>query len=211
MKKILSYILLFICTVMVLFIALVVSSKIPHSAIEKNLKESTKLYRKTAGIYRIKENHRYSHIHYFADVRKLNIIYCLDSEKPIESSLWARYYQIIKRDTNVDFINLVDESKEPNNQYLRYWHGCIAILRPLLTLFNMEQIYLINKIILSILGIILTTMLYKKLKKLAIIFLLALILVASWYVPLCIEYSVTFYIMLITSMIAIKIENNKKK
>ena len=102
MKKILSYILLFICTVMVLFIALVVSSKIPHSAIEKNLKESTKLYRKTAGIYRIKENHRYSHIHYFADVRKLNIIYCLDSEKPIESSLWARYYQIIKRDTNVE-------------------------------------------------------------------------------------------------------------
>ena len=210
MKKILGYIAVFICIAMILFLALVISSKIPHSAVEPNIKGSVEFYKKKAGIYKIKVGHRYSYIHYFADMRKLNIIYCLDSDNAINSTMWARYYQIIKADTNKDFIDLVEKSKKPNNQYLRYWNGCMLFLRPLLTIFNMEQIYLINKIILSVLALMLIIMLFKKLKKLAIIFALALIMVASWYVPFCIEYSVTFYIMFITSIIAIKIDSNKK-
>ena len=209
MKIILNYITIFILTILILFIALVVSTKIPRSAIEDNLKESVEFYKKRAGIYRIKNKHIYSYIHYFADTRKLNIIYCADSEKPIESVLWAKYYQEIKMDSNKDFIELVENPKEPNTQYLRYWNGCMLFLRPLLTIFNMEQIYLINKIILSILALMLIVMLFKKSKKLAFIFLLSLILVSSWYVTFCIEYSVTFYVMFISSIITLQIENNK--
>ena len=51
--------------------------------------------------------------------------------------------------------------------------------------------------------------LFRKSKKISFIFLASLILTASWYVPYCIEYSVTFYIMFITTIIAIKINNNK--
>ena len=46
MKKILNYIILFILTILVLFSALVVSSAIPHSAVEENLKESVEFYKK---------------------------------------------------------------------------------------------------------------------------------------------------------------------
>lgn len=208
-KKILKYLFIFVLTLMILFTALTVSSTIPRSAIEEKLKESAEFYKTKFGIEKIKNERKYSYIHYFADTRKLNIIYCIDSEKPIESTLWSNYYLVTKADMNKDFIDLIENSLEPNTQYLRYWNGCMLFLRPLLTIFNMEQIYLLNKILLSVLSLILIIMLLKKSKKLAFIFLLALILVASWYVSFCIEYSVTFYIMLITSMIAIKIDEGK--
>lgn len=54
MKKILIYITIFIYTILILFLALVISSRIPHSAIQDNLKESVNFYKKRAGIYRIK-------------------------------------------------------------------------------------------------------------------------------------------------------------
>ena len=209
MKKILMYIIITISTIMVLFIALVISSKIPHGAIKDNVKESVEFYKTKAGIYRIKNKKIYSYIHYFADIRKINIIYCLDSNKAIESSMWAKYYQNIKKDTNKDLIDLVENSREPNTQYLRYWNGIMIILRPLLIVFNMKQIYLINIILLTSLILILCIILLKLSKKIAGIFLFALIMVSSWYVPLCIEYSVTFYIMIITSILALKIDNKK--
>ncbi len=208
MKKILNYVLIFIFTLFILFIALAVSSKIPRSAIEENLKESTEFYKKRAGIYRIKNKHIYSYIHYFADTRKLNIIYCLDSDKPIESMLWSKYYQTIKMDTNKEFIDLVEKSEKPTTQYLRYWNGCMLFLRPLLTFLNMEQIYLLNEVFLAILTLVLIAMLLKKSKKAAFIYIISLILVACWYIPLCIEYSVTFYVMTIASIIAIKIDSS---
>ena len=210
MKKVLNYIIIFILTLFILFFALVVSSMIPRSAIEPKIIESVEFYKKRAGLHEIEKDHIYSYIHYYADTRKLNILYFTDSENPTESILWSKYYQEIKADTNSNFINAVEKNKEPNEQYLRYWNGCLLVLRPLLTIFNMEQIYLINIILLSILALVLIYMLFKKSKKLAFIFFIASILVASWYVPLCIEYSVTFYIMLIASIIAIKIDKNKK-
>ena len=52
MKKILGYIAVFICIAMILFLALVISSKIPHSAVEPNIKGSVEFYKKKAGIYK---------------------------------------------------------------------------------------------------------------------------------------------------------------
>ena len=210
-KIILNYLIVFIITLSILFVLLAVSSMIPRNSIEEKLHESISFYNKNDGIHRIKNKRIYSYIHYFSDTRKLNIIYCLDSNNPIESMLWSKYYQEIKKDVNIDFINVVEKSKEPNTQYLRYWNGCMLVLRPLLTIFNMEQIYLTNKILLSILALILFIRLFIKSKKLAIIFILALILVSSWYVPFCIEYSVTFYIMIITSLIAIKMDEKNNE
>ena len=210
MNKVFKYTTIFTLGVLIIFFALVVSSKIPHSAIEENLKESAEFYKTKAGVYRIKNKKIYSYIHYYADTRKLNIMNYIDSEKPIESTLWAKYYQVIKKDTNTDFIDAVENHRDPNVNYLRYWNGCMLFLRPLLTIFNMEQIYLLNKILLSMLSLVLLVVLFKKSKKLAFIFLLALILVSSWYVTFCIEYSVMFYVMIITSMIAMQIDSNKK-
>ena len=206
MNKVLKYIIIFIVTVSILFFSLVLSAMIPRSAIEKNIKESLIFYKKHMGIERIIPNRVDTYIHYYADTRKLNILYNMDSDHPIESVLWDKYYQVLYMDVNRDFITTVEKNKEPNINYLRYWNGCILFLRPLLTIFKMDTIYLINKILLGILALILLVLLFLRSKKLAIIYLLSLIATTSWYASYCIEYSVMFYVMFITSIVTLLID-----
>ena len=205
-KNIIKYIIVFVVTVFVLFGSLVLTAMIPKSAIEKNIKESLNFYKKHNGIYRIIYKRYDTYIHYYADTRKLNVLYNIEPKDPVRSVLWSKYYQKAYIDSNVDFINEVERSEEPNTNYLRYWNGCMVFLRPLLTIFKMDTVYLINIIILSILALILLVLLFLRSKKLAIIFIISLILTSCWYVPICIEYSVMFYVMIITSILTLLID-----
>lgn len=210
MKKVLNYIIIFVITVLILFFSLVATSMIPRSKIEKKLIESAEYYKTVQGIEKINFKRLDTYIHYYADTRKLNIIYNIDSKHPIKSTLWSKYRLITRMDSNLDFICTVEENLKPNTNYLRYWNGVMMFVRPLLVLFNMKQIYLINMIVLSILTLILLVLLFLKFKKLAIIFLISLILTSSWYVTYCLEYSVMFYVMIITSIIALLIDKKDK-
>ena len=125
--------------------------------------------------------------------------------------MWARYYETVKVDVNNDFIKVVEKDKEPNQQYIRYWHGSMVILRPLLVFFNFEQILLINKITMWILAIILLVILFKNSKPLAVAYIISMVMIAFPIVPMCLEYTWTFYIMLIASILAILIEKKGDK
>lgn len=209
MKKIIKYICIYVITAIMCIIALVGTAKIPKSAIEQSIKESADYYKKVDGIERVIKDKEYSYLHYYADSMLLNIIYCIDTNKPLESVMISKYYEKIYADVNYDFIQLVEEGKEPNQQYLRYWHGSMAIIRPMLTVFNIEQIYIINTIIIFLLIILLMFILIKKYKALALAFFIGLIMIAIPFVPTCLEYTWTIIIMLITSIIGIKIEKDK--
>lgn len=210
-KNILKYIIIYLITVSMLFSLLSLSSKIPKSSIQKNIEESVTFFKANAGIEEKLKRREYTSIHYYADSVLLNIIYCIDSQKPIESIMWSKYYKEVNADINNDFIKAVEEDKEPNDQYLRYWHGSMLILRPLLTILNVEQIYLVNKIVMYGLAIALFILIFRKSKKVAMIFLISMIMIAFPMVPYCLEYSWTFYIMLIISIIAILIEDKGNK
>lgn len=211
MKKILKYSIIYISTVSILFGLLILSSKIPKSSIQKNIEASVLFFKENAGVEEKLKRREYTTIHYYADSVLLNIIYCIDSQNPVESTMWSKLYKNVNADINNDFIEVVEENKEPNEQYLRYWHGSMSIIRPLLIVLNIEQIYLINKIIMYGLAIVLLILIFQKSKKVAIIFLISMIMVAFPIVPYCLEYSWTFYIMLITSIIAILIEKKGNK
>ena len=209
LKKLIKYIGIFFVTIFVLFSLLVISSKIPKSSIEKNMQESAEFYKNKRGIENI--DHLYNILHYYADSMILNIIYNIDSDNPIESTLWANYYQTRYADINDDFVRSVKFHREGNTQYVRYWHGSMMIIRPLMTFLNIEGIYILNNILLYILCIILFIMLVKKSKNLAIAYLLAMIMIVFPTVGNCLEYSYTFYIMFIASIIAISIEKKGDK
>lgn len=209
MKKIIKYIYIYVITVIICITALVETAKIPKSSIEQSIKESVEYYKRVDGIERIIKDKEYSYLHYYADSILLNIIYCIDTNKPLESVMISKYYQEIYADVNYDFIQLVEESKEPNQQYLRYWHGSMSIIRPMLTVFNIEQIYIINTIIIFALIIFLMFILIKKYKPLALAFLIGLVMITIQFVPACLEYSWTIIIMLIASIIGIIIEKDK--
>ncbi|MGN1301939.1 MAG: hypothetical protein ACI4U9_05425 [Clostridia bacterium] len=210
-KLIIKYIMIFSVVLAILFSCLALTSCIPKSCIEENLKESVELFKQNGGVEQLVKRREYTYLHYYADSILLNIIYCMDTNKSIESTMWAKYYETIYADINNDFIEVVEQQKEPTQQYLRYWHGSMAIIRPLLTFLNIEQIYRLNGILLMGLAIVLLIILFRKSKKLALVYLVSMIMIAFPIVPLCLEYIWTFYIMLITAIISICIEKKGDK
>lgn len=208
-KNILEYILVFIITLVILFLGLTLTAKIPKSKIEENLKKSATYLEKNSGFKRLQPGREYTYLHLYADSIILNIINCVDTNKPIQSIMWDKYYETIKMDINNDFIEVVQENKEPNQQYIRYWHGSMMILRPLLMIISLEQMYQVNYILLIILAIALLIMIWKKSKKIAIAYVISMIMIAFPIIAMCLEFVWPFYIMLISSMIAINIKKDR--
>lgn len=205
-----KYIITFFITLGILFSVLVLTAKIPKSYIKENIIESKSSFEDTTREVRYIGKYRdYTYIHPYADAIILNIIYNIDYENPIKSTMEAKYYQKDSQySTGIrDFFATVDNDEKANKEYLRYWHGSMSILRPLLTIFNLEQIYTINKVFVTILIIVLIGILLKKgYKLLGVALIIGLIMVATWIVPYCLEYTWCFEIMLIVSIISVIIE-----
>lgn len=105
----------------------------------------------------------------------------------------------------------IQETSFDTTQYMRYWHGSTMIIRPLLMLFNIEQIYYLFAILLIILLVVLVIILIKK-KTYLLIFslIIGLIITTSQYVPFCLEYVWTYLIMLISAILGIFLEKKEK-
>lgn len=211
MKNILKYSVIFFATISVLIALLLISALIPKNSIINNLNKSAEFFKGVNGINRRTIAKEYETVHYYADSILLNIILNIDSNRPIESIFEAKYYEHIKADVNDDFINAITNGLEANQQYLRYWHGTVSLIRPLLILFSINQIYTINKILFTILLLILTIILFKKSKILSVVFLISCCIATLHITTMCIEYFSTVLIMLIISIIAVLIERNGNK
>lgn len=209
MKKLIKYPIIFIITIIICLLLLVITALIPKSSIENSIKESSDFMKTKYGIQTIKKHQEYTYLFYYSDSILLNTIYCLDTSKPLQAVLEAKYYDKEHRDITTDFVKLVEENKEPNSEYLRYWYGPMIIIRPLLVFFNIQQIYIINAIIMFALIIWLMIILIKKSKLLALAFLIGIVMIAIQFVPLCLIYTWTILLMLIVSIILLKIEEEK--
>ena len=213
MKNIFKYTIVFCITLLILFLLLVITAKIPRSAIQENIKESTSAFGTRFEIKELVKRRDYTFTHPYADAMLLNIMLCVDSESPITSVLEAKYYypREYERQIEYNFDEMVKNNVEGKIEYLRYWHGQMSILRPLLVFLNLSQIYIINNIVFWSLIILLTIILIKKKYiKLLISFLIGLIMCAAPIIPLCLEYSITFHIMLITTILVIYMEDRNK-
>ena len=215
-KQLVKYVITFLMIVFTLILLLAMVAKIPRKYVEKNLKEATTYFKENdREVTRVNRKRQYSYLHPYADEIILNIIYCLDTQKPLESVLEAKYYAKFQNDgSNEKYIELIENDLQANTEYLRYWHGSILIIKPLLIVLTLEQIYILNALILLMLASILIILLIKKkYYSIAISMILGLIMVAIWYVPFCFEYVWTFIIMFITSIISVRIEikNSKNK
>ena len=122
--------------------------------------------------------------------------------KPLKSVLEAKYYTRLENDVSNDkYIELIENNYKGNTEYIRYWHGSILIIKPLLMIFTLEQIYIFFAIILVTLAIILfIQLIIKKYYSIVVSLISGLIMVAVWYVPFTFEYVWTFILMFITSI-----------
>ena len=200
--NVLKYIAVFILTVAVATALLVAAALIPREAVKDNMTESAQFLmdgdlfgEKIKGVDG-------STIDRYADSILLGIAYQYDNEHPLESVMKSAYYYTEYQNENVNLYDAVTEGYGANQQYMRYWHGSIAVVRPLMMFFNIQQIYIINAVIIvGLIAWLMVILIRNKAYLPAAAVSCGLILTSSWYVPMSLEYTWTYIIMLAASCI----------
>lgn len=207
MKNLLKYILTFLCAFCILVGLFTMVNLIPQDLIYENSLASAKYFSQHQLFPYTVEDIPSSKIDNYADCILFNIIYCVDSGKPFSSAITADYRYMPNENVNYSYYRAVNYGKEPNAEYMRYWHGSSVFLRPMLTLLDAWQIKLVNAIVLAVLILTLSIILFRN-KHLytAVIFLAGLLCVSVWIVPWSIEYTTTFFVMLAVSIFAVTFE-----
>ena len=206
LKRSLRYIVIFCGTVALLTGILVLSAMIPRSAIQKNAEESAQYLCEKDVFFDMVGGADGSRIDRYADSILLAIAYQYDDERPLDSVMWSAYYFTEYKNENENFLDAVTEGRGANKQYLRYWHGANAIVRPLLTFLNLRQIYLLDGVVLAALIVALFVILIKKRAYVSAIAVAAgLIMTAVWFVPFSLEYTWTYILMLIISVVGVSL------
>lgn len=84
-------------------------------------------------------------------------------------------------------------------------------VRPLLTIFNLKQIYAVNGILFAFLVICLLFILIRHKAYLpAVGFIAGLVMTSVWFVPFSLEYTWTFLVMLLISIIGTNLAYKQK-
>lgn len=203
-KNICKYIVVFLISASIMAGLLVLSACIPRTAIESNMKSSAE-YLAEAEIFGLAvEGAEGSRIDHYADAILLGIAWQYDAQEPLRSVMLSSWYHDDHNNENDNLLAAVTEHLPANQQYLRYWHGSIAVVRPLLTFLDLEQIYALNGVAIGALALILlAVMIKRKMYALAFGVLGGLIASAFWFVHLSLEYSWVFLLMLVFSIIIV--------
>ena len=203
-SSLIKYFIAFIFVTIIEIILLVSVSVIPRQAIQDNMLESAYYLCEDSVFFYANSKDMSSKIDRYADSILLNITYHLDSQNPLSSAMSSSYYFNITENENENLLYTVTNQTEPTLKYSRYWHGSIVFVRPLLMLFNIKQIYLLNSVLIICLALVLLFNMYK-------IYGIASTICAAigfasisiWYVPMSLEYTWTILLMLVTSILCI--------
>lgn len=210
-KGSLKYPAVFLMTVVLLTGLLTASASIPQSAIKKNVQESAEFLCEGELFGSVVPGADGSKIDRYADSVLLAIAYQYDEKEPLASVMWSSYYHTKYQNENENLLDAVTKDLEANQQYLRYWHGSNAFLRPLLLIFSVQQIYVLNSVVLAALTAWLFILLAKRKAWVpAVGMLIGLVLTTSWFVPLSLEYTWTYVLMLLMSIISLKLAFSDK-
>lgn len=206
MMKKLCYPIAFVLSAALLTLLLIVSAMIPQSAIRENVLESAQFLWEGPLFGMAVEGVEGSRIDRYADSILLGIAWQYDAERPLESVMRSSYYYTEYQNENQNLLDAVTQNLPANQQYLRYWHGSIVFLRPLLCVFSLPQIYALHGLVLAVLTIWLLVVLCRKRAFVpAFGIALGLVMTASWFVPLSLEYTWCYLVMLAGSLVAVKL------
>ena len=214
-KKISSYIILFLIMVILFSIAMIGSYLLPNERIRAHIAESEELLVNQNGNPFFIDYINGANLDVFTDLLIMNI--SMDKGKTEEENVLIRAFEN-SRYSNEEgnmYTSLQETTENPdihnNQEYSRYWHGIQTIIRPLLLFFNYEEIrYIFMMLIFVLLGISLL-LIHKNLSFMhSIAFLFSMLSVCIFIVPMSIQYSSIFMIMLLGVILVNILHKNKK-
>ena len=212
MRQLADYFLVFILLASLLIMALVSVAMIPKEWIEDNIKESAEYLQERNIAFRwVFPGVEGSRLDLYADSMTLDIAYYLDTDHPVQSTMWAKYYWEPGTKINASFLKAVTENPEPNKEYVRYWHGSLVFIRPLLCCFSIQEIFILHAGILAALFLSLIALLWRyHFKAETACLTISLFMVNIVFVPFCLEYYWMFLLMFLTAILVIRLTLERK-
>lgn len=209
-KGVMTYLITFLIIVVLGVLALLTCVYLPDQKVKENCQQAAKKFSETTALFpELEIGRTYTTVDHYADSILLSIIYSLDKTDPLASIMRANYYEDNHRSMTANFLALTEEKAEANTQYVRYWHGSIVWIKPLLMFFSLEQVYQISGVVLWGLLILLLIVLAKIEWKAVIGFIIAIFMTAFFVVPQCLEYTAVFVVAFLVSLIALSKDKGK--
>ena len=237
LKTLLMYIFVFIILIGIYMGTMILSSLIPSSLMEDNVRKSSEVLLKEGEKVTFDLKYKKSYIFTFTDALMINTAYSVDSKHPVESFLLARknYVPNQTKLVNIDsqyhlganekyrdkYGNLYQTKElyglmhgdniEDSYEYARYWHGYLTILRPLLAIFDYSAIRIVLFIAVVISMIIMFVLICKKINIIsAFSYVIGLLLVNILVTTKSIN-EILIFLVAIISTIVLLIKNEKIK
>ena len=188
---------------LVLTAAIVAVYCIPLSALRDNVDKSIATL-EAEGNYPTRNILGQAQLDNFTDCYMLQTSYCTDDKHPVRSAMEVmrcRRTSDIIADTRQYFNEGDVVPHESMWHYGKYWHGYQVVLRPLLTVTDYQGIRTLNWVLLPALLAICLVQMWRIRRWLPLCFLFALLVVKSGVVPLSMQYSNCYYIMLVSTIL----------
>ena len=237
-KGILRYVLILVVLLGIYFVLLTLTSLIPSSTLEKHVRESSETLVEEGEKVTYNLGYKEENIFTFTDALMINTAYSVDSREPIKSFILARKNYIpgqteevymdrqYNLGANKNYINpdngdlyqtkelfglMHGEDIKDSYEYARYWHGYLAVLRPLLFLFNYEGIRIVLFILILIAVISMIILISKKINITSgIIYAIGLLSISIFIVTRSINEILIFLVAFISSIILLLSKNKIK-
>lgn len=237
-KGILRYVLIFVVLLGIYFVLLTLTSLIPSSTLEKHVRESSETLVEEGEKVTYNLGYKEENIFTFTDALMINTAYSVDNREPIKSFILARKNYIpgqteevymdkqYNLGANKNYINpdtgdlyqtkelyglMHGEDIKDSYEYARYWHGYLAVLRPLLFLFNYEGIRIVLFILTLIAVISMIILISKKINITSgIIYAIGLLSISIFIVTRSINEILIFLVAFISSIILLVLKDKIK-
>ena len=211
-----KYFLALITLIFAMFIgslALVLVYSLPSNLIQSNVKDSLTIYREEMEYFRWAPSYAGTQSDNWTDTLMLSIasyspptqgVYAF--KDIIEDSLLNPHYK--SKDTDSPVVSLFQlfwGGETYRQEYSRYWHGYLILLKPLLTILTMSDIRMCNMIIQLLLLFFLMICLYTKGGyRLSLPFLFGIIALNPINSALSLQLSSVYYITLLSCFVILK-------
>ena len=190
--------LCFLLAAAVLLGFLLLSTLVPRSAIKPRMQTSAEFLCEGELFGYVWDGVPGSRIDRYADSILLGIAWQFDSENSLRSVMESAYYHLYYQDENKNLLDAVEQDLPANQQYLRYWHGSAGIVRVLMSCLTLPQIYTWHAVLIGVLFLGLIVRLYLRQRAIpAAALLVGMIGVSLWFVPLSLEYTWIFLIVMV--------------
>ena len=172
-------------------ILMILAYLIPTSALFNNVKSSSDILSSEGTYYRLFYSQEMNQLDNWTDAIMLNIASFNDEDlSVIEKALLNEHNGFSVEGLE----NAVNGGDVSINIYGRYWNGYNIFLKPLLLIFDINGIRILNFILQAILVGLICLFMWKKCKKLLIPYLLSLISISPFVVSMSMQFSSVYYI-----------------